>query len=697
MKKTTILIGTLFSFFAAPLPVQVSAQEGMHESVMDKTIQLEPVQVTADRPLEEIGLQMTRLDSVTLRDNITNSMAEVLSLGSSIFIKSYGRATLSTASFRGTAPSHTQVLWNGMKIGSPMLGMVDFSMIPSYFIDDADLYAGPSSVGMTGGGLGGAVALGNSPVREEGFGVRYIQGIASFDTYDEFLRATYGGGKWNFSTRVMYSSSDNDFEYTNYNKLKLVKDGDGRIVDKYYGKFRNFNGQFRDFHALQEAYYDAGGGHRFSLSAWYLDSQRGVPALSDERDQSRYYKTEQDERTLRAVAGWDMTRGAVDMSAKAGYTYTDLGYFYERERGSMDDIIRMIDSRSYVNTFFGRFDTEYYLGEKWLFSANVAAYQNRVTSRNKAEMNPETVKKNNAVGYTQSRTDLSALAAVRYKPTERLGFAVNLREEYYGEFSPLIPAGFAEYMLSRNGRVLLKASVSRNYRYPTLNDLYFKPGGNPDLKPESGFSYDGGVEVRQGEGRIKFSGEATGFNSYIDDWILWLPGGAGKNGVWTPINVKEVHSYGLETRARVAADLNKDLGVMLNGNYTYTHAINNGEPMNEFDQAVGKQLVYIPRHSAAVIGSLRWRGWDFTYKWSYYSERFTTSSNDRNTKIGLLAPYFMSDISLERRQDFKWAKVSLKVAVNNLLDEEYESVLSRPMAGRNFGLYIEISPVFRKR
>lgn len=30
---------------------------------------------------------------------------------------------------------------------------------------------------------------------------------------------------------------------------------------------------------------------------------------------------------------------------------------------------------------------------------------------------------------------------------------------------------------------MFKASIARNYRYPTLNDLYFKPGGNPDLRP----------------------------------------------------------------------------------------------------------------------------------------------------------------------------------------------------------------------
>ncbi len=676
MKRFVI---SLFVF----LPAILSAQGGM----FDRTVELNTVQVEAGKPLEEIGLQMTPLDSVTLRDNISNSMADVLALGSSIFIKSYGRGTLATASFRGTAPSHTQVLWNGMKLSSPMLGMVDFSLIPSYFIDAADLYHGSSSVGMTGGGLGGAVVLGNEPLREEGLGVRYIQGIGSFDTFDEFLRITYGSGRWRFSTRVLYSSSDNDFEYTNYNKKVLVKDDEGRIIDSYYGKARNRNGGFRDLHALQEIYYDVGGGHRLSLSAWYMDSQRGVPTLSTDREQDRYYKTQQDERTLRAVAGWDMTRGAFDMSAKAGYTYTDLGYFYEKEVGS-DQVKRMIDSRNYVNSLFGRFDAEYYLGQKWLFSANVAVHQHDVYSRDRAVIVQNGERK--VVGYDKARSEISAFAAVRYKPTERLGLAVNMREEYYDGFTPLIPAGFFEYMVSQRGNVLLKASVSRNYRYPTLNDLYFQPGGNPDLRPERGFTYDAGTEVRKTDGRVQFDGEVAVFDSHIDDWILWR---AMHNGVWTPVNVKEVHSYGLETRARLAADLGEELSIVLNGNYTYTRAVNEGEPMSEEDKSVGKQLVYIPKHSAAVVGVLRWRMWEFSYKWNYYSERYTASSNDINT----IAPYFMSDVSLERELYFKWGNISCKIAVNNLFDEEYESVLSRPMPGRNFGIFIGITPLFGKR
>ena len=130
-----------------------------------RLVQLQEVSVTGKRPLTDVGTTKTDLDTLTLRETVVNSMADVLSQNTPIFIKSYGRGSLATASFRGTSPSHTQVLWNGLKLNSPTLGMVDFSMIPSFFIDRGSLYHGASSVGVSGGGLGGAVALDTKPTQ----------------------------------------------------------------------------------------------------------------------------------------------------------------------------------------------------------------------------------------------------------------------------------------------------------------------------------------------------------------------------------------------------------------------------------------------------------------------------------------------------------------------------------------------------
>ena len=145
-------------------PSVLSAQD-----ITRRIYQIDEVTVWGKRPMKEIGVQKTKFDSVALKENIALSMADILTFNSSVFVKSYGRATLSTVAFRGTSPSHTQVTWNGMRINNPMLGMTDFSTIPSYFIDNASLLHGTSSVNETGGGLGGLVKLGTAPQVGEGF------------------------------------------------------------------------------------------------------------------------------------------------------------------------------------------------------------------------------------------------------------------------------------------------------------------------------------------------------------------------------------------------------------------------------------------------------------------------------------------------------------------------------------------------
>ena len=72
------------------------------------------------------------------------------------------------------------------------------------------------------------------------------------------------------------------------------------------------------------------------------------------------------------------------------------------------------------------------------------------------------------------------------------------------------------------------------------------------------------------------------------------------------------------------------------------------------------------------------------------------SSNDVNLS-GTLPPYYMNNIALEKMLVFSPADLSLRLAVNNLFNEEYISVLSRPMPGINFEFYISITPKFRQK
>ena len=675
----------------ALLPTLLLAQEDSERDWLHKGINIKEITVYGKRPMKEIGTQQTKFDSVVLKENISLSMADVLTFNSSIFVKNYGRATLSTVAFRGTSPSHTQVTWNGMRINNPMLGMTDFSMIPSYFIDDASLLHGTSSVNEMGGGLGGAVKMSTTPANNRGFGLQYIQGIGSFKTFDEFLRLTYGNDHWQVSTRAVLSTSPNDYKYRNHDKKENIYDENMNIIDQYYPIEHNRSGSYRDFHLLQEAYYNTGDGDRLGLNAWYINSNRELAMLTTDYGDEVDFDNRQREDTFRGILSYDHLGKSWKASAKAGYIHTWMAYDYKRDVGN-GTMAHMTRSRSKINTLYGQVDGEYYIGSKWLFTAALSLHQHFVESEDKNIILQEGGK--GVVGYRKARPELSGSLSAKWRPVDRLGLSIVVREELCGrEWTPIIPAFFVDGVISKVGNVTAKASISRNFRFPTLNDLYFLPGGNPNLRKESGWTYDAGLSFAIGkEGIYKLSGSANWFDSYINDWILWLP---TTKGFFSPRNIKDVHAYGVEMQANLEVALSKDWQLSLDGTYSWTPSINQGEPISDADQSIGKQLPYVPEHSSTVTGRISWRSWSFLYKWCYYSERFTMSSNDI-TLTGKLPEYFMSNITLEKGFSFRWADLSLKGTINNLFNEEYLSVLSRPMPGINFEVFVGITPKWGK-
>ena len=404
------------------------------------------------------------------------------------------------------------------------------------------------------------------------------------------------------------------------------------------------------------------------------------------------FENRQREQTFRGILSWEHLRSQWKIAARAGYIHTWTAYDYKRDVGN-GTMAAMTRSRSTVDTFYGQLDGEYALGRKWLFTASLAAHQHLVESVDKNIIKQDGNKA--VVGYDKGRIELSGSLSAKWRPTERFGLAAVLREEMYGtEWSPPIPALFLDGVLSRQGNLVAKASVSRNYRFPTLNDLYFLPGGNPDLRKESGWTYDAGLSFAVGKaGRYRLSGSATWFDSHVDDWIVWLP---TTKGFFSPRNLKKVHAYGVEAQAELSVALAQEWKLELGGTYSWTPSINEGEPISPADRSVGKQLPYVPVHAATTTGRLTWRRWSLLYKWCWYSRRYTMSSNDV-TLTGSLPPYYMNNLALEKSFSLRWADLSVKGAVNNLFDEEYLSVLSRPMPGINFEIFIAITPKWGRK
>jgi iron complex outermembrane receptor protein len=166
-------------------------------------------------------------------------------------------------------------------------------------------------------------------------------------------------------------------------------------------------------------------------------------------------------------------------------------------------------------------------------------------------------------------------------------------------------------------------------------------------------------------------------------------------GFFSPRNVKRVHSYGVEAQASLSVRLARYWRLDMSGSAAWTPSVNVGEPISVGDNSIGKQLPYVPRFSASLTGRLSYRSWSLLYKWCHYSERYTMSSNDISL-TGRLPKYYMSNVTLEKQIHCSWAEWSLKGTINNLFNEEYLSVLGRPMPRINFQFFVGITPLWSK-
>jgi len=201
--RTSVLLLLLFSFTSA------------FGQMVPDTILIPEVEVKTARQLSQSGIASHVIDTLAMKRETDASLSDLLSRFSTVFIKSEGRGALSTVAFRGTAPSHTEVYWNGMSLQSPMLGQVDFSQIPVYITDKISLSPGASSLVEGEGALGGSISLKNEMEWSDRWNGSVLSGFGSYGTWNEFLHLAKGTKKFQASTRVYYNRSKNDFPFIN--------------------------------------------------------------------------------------------------------------------------------------------------------------------------------------------------------------------------------------------------------------------------------------------------------------------------------------------------------------------------------------------------------------------------------------------------------------------------------------------------
>ena len=631
--------------------------------MLTDTIAMKEVKIFGKKPIEEAGTMTTRIDTLVLQMLKTQTISELLSSYSPVFIKSYGRGSSATASFRGTAPSHTQVYWNGIKLNSPMRGDVDFSLFPVYFIDDLSLQHGGSSLQSGSGALGGSVLINNKPDWTDRFSIRYVQTIESFSTNKEYLNLGFGNGKIQSKTRVFSDRSKNDFPYFNYGVLPMHND-----VQK--------NARYSKSGLLQEI-YSRFKNQTVSLKLWAYQSDRDLPQLMSFEGDVR--KETQKDQNFRAIANWKLVKEKSKVEWFFGFNMNRLNYF----RSSTEANFVNFDSQSKERSFTNQFNYDWIPKETLSFNWSLNTNYNTVSVFDKALK----------TGYDRDQLSFSLLNSAHLMLLPEWAVSFLFRSEWYdGQLIGFIPAFGTEYWLDKKQLSSLKLNLSRNYHQPSLNDLYWIPGGNPNLKPEDGFSGDIAYSYKGSQGNTSFSGQVTGFASLIDNWIVWQPSANGAN-YWEASNLRKVFARG--TEIQVSGQTKTANGVLLNlkGNYSYS-ATSNVDAVPSVDESRGKQLIYIPKHKANLFAEADFKDYYLKMNAPFTGKRYTSSNNVESDYEKVLNPYWLVNLTLGKKIDWRQLQADVSLNLENLTNTDYMAILWRPMPGRYCSLTVQIQ--FRK-
>ena len=231
---------------------------------------------------------------------------------------------------------------------------------------------------------------------------------------------------------------------------------------------------------------------------------------------------------------------------------------------------------------------------------------------------------------------------------------------------------------------------SKNYNLPGLNDLYWVPGGNPNLKAEKSWEQEIGFNYHKKIKSFDFKTNFDVYHSLVSDWILWQPS-AIENGIWTPQNLVEVKLQGIEIDQEISIHKNSNRIARLKIFYAYNQAINN-KAVNVNDLSVGKQLIYVPIEKMGINLSYSFSKYSALINYHRVSHRYTTSDHSE-----FLPAYQLFDIRVQKTFEMKSNSIVTSIYIDNLFNVSYESIPFQAMPARVFGVNLKYQFHNKKR
>jgi iron complex outermembrane receptor protein len=261
-----------------------------------------------------------------------------------------------------------------------------------------------------------------------------------------------------------------------------------------------------------------------------------------------------------------------------------------------------------------------------------------------------------------SRARGAGYLAADLRAVDRFSFTLGGRLEAYSsaetQFSPTAAMG-----IWLSPRLKLRGSVSRAFRLPTFTDLYYHDPanrGSPELRPESAWSYEAGIDWNAGG---KLRAELTWFYRREKDGIDYVR--RSPDDLWRATNFQRLNFAGLEAGVATTLARHHRLDVrytLLNGSQNLTPGY------------ASRYVFNYPRHSGIV-------GWQAALPGGFVVR----------SRIGVVEryqrdPYGVWDVYAARAK----GRIHPFVQLTNLSDTSYQEIPGVAMPGRGILGGIEI-------
>lgn len=599
--------------------------------------------------LEDTPFQLpssTKYIFINQTDQISNNnIANILAEQTGIFMKSYGPAgSIQSISIRGMSPEQTQVFFDGIPINSLQLGSVDLGFYALNNIGSLDIYRGGNALFGGSGSIGGSINIHPVPLLYD-FDYKVSSSVNSLNAFN--FNGSVDLPVKNYRQRIFinHANAENDFK-TKFNGRRVtLKNRDYKEISCGYQNAFNFN---RDF--FIKGY----------ISGYMREAGSPKAFINPEKEKENVARSKVENYL-----------GKIRLDYNPGTLGLSLQGYHRDEQMDYKDTSIVVDFEPLNSTHKDnetgiQLRLHYPLLDRVVVNIGFEGAWQRINSTDSGEHSRQ-----RTAGYLIGDYNIYSdyLFFIR---TININGA--LRYEYFSNYGHILLPGFGFNLQGKFWQFYLTGS--KNYRIPTFNELYWRPGGNENLNPEESLNIETGLEIGNNISRYhNYSFHAALYHNKVKDQIKWLPDGA----IWSPQNISEVLSKGIELEASVndLAKIHK-----LSCNYRYSISEKCKAEVDE-DETVGNQLPFLPREQFNLIARTGWRFLRLGFNYSYVSFRYKTIQNDANQ---VLPSNFTLDTWTGFEFDVSKHKLRISLTIENLFDENYQVMDGYPMPWRNYTL-----------